>query len=483
MANPTAAKPEAKPGTTQTPPDNMDGVKSFLAMTFGTDAKNVVIEPPKGTPPAKPPPEPTTEAAPPVEPDAPPTAAKKPDTAPPAPRAPAPPTPLTLSQVAELAAKTAVQTMKAAEPPKPPPAPEPPNPDAALTAEQKKTLAVIERMSTIFPDQYKNATEEYRKSLGKLTEYQQKWETEHPGEDFDQDADEHSDFMEKNIFGWEEEHYQEAQLDIKAEEKIAAAEQRRKVADEKAKSEEQHRQEELNNSRGAVEKIKFEAAKDYLKSLGPEFSDLLKDDGKEDSEKINALRESSPDHAKIVEGFWNRLDAEVPELHALMSGLKEFDPNNKLHAEIGQFATQQEKVVMGWTPEQRIDEKGRPFLPLNDYYAIPKEQRDGYWTFTPDKLAKLRAVNLAGQIGKRMKAEEDTFARVAKRKGIQLPANGTPPKSGAPAANGARSSNGTAPSSGPETPTGGGGPRVAPRRGSGSSTFTDPLSAMFARTL
>lgn len=91
-----------------------------------------------------------------------------------------------------------------------------------LTPTDKRKLKVLEQMETLFPDQYRDISKRYNQSKRALVEYAQNWEKEHPGEEFDENAEEHQDFYERNDVEWQDEDYLEAAADLKAQAKMSA---------------------------------------------------------------------------------------------------------------------------------------------------------------------------------------------------------------------------------------------------------------------
>lgn len=472
MANNPTAKPGGDPG-------DMSGIERFIAMSLGVKPEEVTMTPePEAQPSVETPP---GDVQPPEKP-----AGNKPDEHPPAAEKPVTPAAsaptaqaLTPDVVANIAAQAAAKVIEGTR--TPPPKPEDkPDPDAGLSVAEKQELSVMARMAELYPDKYKDAPTKYRDSIKKLTDYKAKWEAEHQGEEFDEDAEEHEAWMESNVYAFDESDFESAKVDLLVEERLIRQTKLQEEQQRKQREAEKARSQQLEQKRGAIVQGQIKAAKLFLKGLGPDFEGVLKDDGTIDEAKLTAARSSLGEIANDIESNWNRLDAEVSELHAVMSGAKDFDPNNKLHVDLGNFVGHQEQEILSWAPKDRADQDGRQFCTLEQYYRLPQQERGAYWTLTPDAIAKIRAQKMAASLTQLAKREEEIFLRVAKRKGVQLPSNGSVP----PQANTGQGAQTPVPTvRKPQTPVGGGGPRVAPATNGSNAAGDDPLSMFYLKTL
>lgn len=289
------------------------------------------------------------------------------------------------------------------------------DPDADLAEPIKKKVVVLRQMEKLQPEKYKGVADKYKANLMKIQEYQDKWQKENPGQDFDEEAEEHTEFYEKNqLFQpWEDEDYSDAKAEIIAARRVAES-----TAETNRKLSQLEREKKGLEARPVIDRVQTVAARNYWGQIGGDFDGLIQDNGQLDQAKFKALQEKNPDMLNVTLESAKRLDTLVEAAFLLKKGLVDYDKNNPAHTFLSQFAVAKEKELMAEDADKQRDQNGRPFKPASEYYALPQAQRDAFWTFGEGDLAALLARDESKNMKRYITAEEDKFNRWAKAKGL-----------------------------------------------------------------
>jgi hypothetical protein len=407
--------------------------------------------------------------------------AEKPKAAKPKPKAAPVQHPLTQEQIVAAAAEGAARAVA----PKPEPKKEAPKPDAELSDANRLEAEVLDHLGKINP-KYKETGAKYRTSLKLLADYQKKWEAANEGQEFDPEADEHEDFYAKNDVHWDDQDFLRAAVDLGVEQKLATKLEEhdkttvKKLDDRLAEIERERLQETTMPEVNAQVNT---AAKGFWDALGDQFEGLVKEENGAhviDSEKLKAI-EADPDLANLVFGAAQQLQAEVGELYKLMTTKKtrdgrafqlaQFDKDNPVHAAVAAFCDEVDQAFASKPEEDQLDEKGRRFLPAEEYFKRLKTDRkateEGFWTPTFDDLKAIRVARTAKATKDRIESEEKRLEAFAQRRGYrrgdgepELEANGKP-----------------------VTPSSGSTPKAASRNGAAGKGAETGVSAFIARGL
>lgn len=337
------------------------------------------------------------------------------------------PVPLTAEQIAAAAAEGVARVFPKPEKKDSPQDSKPD--DSWLTDADRRRLTNLEQMEKMYPDKYKGLPARYRTSKKALLDYAKKWESEHPGEEFDETAEEHQQFLDSNDIDWEDEDYLEAAAEIKAAAKVAESQ---KTTDQKLSAIE--RKEKLREAQPIIYAEQTKAAQVLWKEMGEAFAGLVDENGNFNAEKAKVFVESDPVTFGVRLNAAKALDAEVAELYKLMgvpgltddqgkpltTALIDFNPKNEIHVNLDKFASEQEARMRKLSAADQQDAEGRAFLPYADYYKVPEKERGKYWTFTANDLAVLRAQDLAARAQKMIAEEEEKYQKWAKARGINI---------------------------------------------------------------
>jgi hypothetical protein len=261
-------------------------------------------------------------------------------------------------------------------------------------------------------------------------------EEKNPGQEFDDKSGEHDAFFEANDVNWVDAHFKKAERElIKLEAKREAKEEIEKEF--KPKLSEFERKEKLRDSEREIMSEQTVAAKEFWKKSGDELADMINDAGAVNMEKLKSLKESDPDLYAIRLSHAEAAEAEAKTLYLLMNNLTTFVENPpvkesfktpeqyqaavqeyRTHHDLAQFMADREAKLAAKPEEERKDANGRDFLPATKYFALPKEQRAAYWTFSARDGATMRARWRATKANEIIQAEEERFNRRAKHKNL-----------------------------------------------------------------
>jgi hypothetical protein len=323
---------------------------------------------------------------------------------------------LTAESIAKAVGEGVAQAMKAT--PKDdgkPKEKEPADPDANLSEPVKKKVVVLRQMEKLQPEKYKGVADKYKANLIKIEEYKDKWEKENPGQEYDEEAEEHTEFYEKNQLSqpWDDEDYSDAKAEIIAARRVAES-----SAETNKKLSQLEREKKGLEARPVIDRVQTVAARNYWGQIGGDFDGLIQENGQLDQAKFKALQEKNPDFLNVTLESAKRLDALVEAAFLLKKGLVDYSQDNPAHAFLSKFAVSKEQELLAEPPDKQRDQNGRPFKPANEYYKLPQGEREAFWTFGEGDLAALLARSESKKMKQFIAAEEEKFNRWAKSKGL-----------------------------------------------------------------
>ncbi len=347
--------------------------------------------------------------------------------------------------------------------------PEPQLPEA----EQRKieTLKVLEEL---YPDKYKGISEKYREGIIAGMEYAKKWQEENPDEEFDESDPEHEDFFKKHDVHWEDEDYLEALAEVKLRAKLPEVEG--KLSGKVQKIE---RMEKLRELAPVIDKHQAAAAKLFFDSLDPELGKIIRPDGTVDHELLRHFSEQNPVLTSIAVGHFaqNVVEPLAAEVFKLYQGLTDFDQNRQDHRFLNEFVLRCEREISALPAEKQRDNQGRSFLPAADYYKLPPQKREQYWTLSYADVTPMLADAIARDAQKIVEQETQKYRSWAKMQKLPL---GDAPEAEASRDNAFGQSRRTDKPESPETVVA---PKLAPASQRGSAESTNPQIAFIRRFL
>lgn len=294
------------------------------------------------------------------------------------------------------------------------PSKEKPEPEVIeLPDNEKRKVAVLERMEKEFPDKYTGRAKQYTNQLKAAEKYASDWEKRNPGKAFDDNDPEHAAFFDAQDVDWDDDDFRQVEIAIAAE-KIAD-----KIVDDRMKPlnkdvEEWKRDKRLQSEAPKIGAQRDAAAKEFWETVGDEFGKLLKEDGSVDKEVAAALEKSDPIGLNVTLHYAEKIVEPVAaELYKLSEGLVEFDPKNRMHADIGAFATQQEDAILQLPTEKHFDGRGRKFATSEEWAKLTPEQRGKRWILTAAQLTKLWTAEKAAEAKEFANQEREKIKKYA----------------------------------------------------------------------
>ena len=298
--------------------------------------------------------------------------------------------------------------------------PDKPDPLKDLSPSEKRRVTVLKQMETDFPDKYKGLSEKYLTGQKSLQEYAAKWMKDHPDQEFDEEAEEHQDFFERNNVDWDDDDYIDSFTNLKAEEKTKSAIEEAK-RETNSKLSELERRNQLQDAAPTIAKEGIAAGRNFWKTFDETLADVLRADGTVDSEKLTAMQKENPTRFKVATIAADRVENLTGNMYKLLNGLEAFDDKNEVHKKLVDFALTKERELMERPETDRRDQKGREFKPRKEYRALKPEDRDKYWTFNATDFGYLLAFDEASKAKAYLDAREEEFRQEAEARGIKLP--------------------------------------------------------------
>lgn len=282
-------------------------------------------------------------------------------------------------------------------------------PDDDLPEDEKLKIAVLERMEQKFP-KYKGRAKLYADEYRAAQKYAADWERKNPGKAFDDNDPEHAEFFDAQKADWSDEDYRKTEIAIEAEKIVEE-----RMAPVNSELNEWKRDKRLAAETPKINAQRDAAAKEYWGTVGDEFAGLLKEDGSVDKEVFAALDKSDPIGLSVTLHYAEKVVEPVAaEIYKLEQGLVEFNPEkNRMHADIGAFATQQEDAILQLPQDKHIDGKGRRFATSQEWATLTPEQRSRRWYLSADRLTKLWTAEKAAEAKQIATAEREKIKKYA----------------------------------------------------------------------
>ena len=329
-----------------------------------------------------------------------------PPAAPAAPAAPAtpPPPPGSLSRIASAAERLEKAADRLNAPPAPaaPAAPADPAQPELSPEESERELrkAALQELQKRREYSGRNLVGEYEEFTTALGEYQKRWETAHPGEDFDLDDNEHTGWRERN------EPDVDAEDLIRTEARIEA----RREATQIAEQERLRYQQEIVAEQAKV--LAQDAPAKVLAQLG--------------AESLEQLKAKDPVLALAVKEAIPGVIGATRVVHELCRPGAKAAPNNPTHQWVLGTVTFYESSLASM-PAADTMRDGRRFVRGAEYDRLSPEQKEHAWTLRNETAVVEQLVHSQFRTAIQNRAEDlRSFI------GPAAPAPGTPPP--APAA-------------------------------------------------
>lgn len=329
-----------------------------------------------------------------------------------------------------------------------------------IPAEERKLQSHLAELEKLYPENYGKVAEQRKKFVSKLRTYEEKWLADHPGEEFNPDAEEHNDFYASDpLNNVSQEHLAEAIAEVRVRERMAQLEGRIEASERRREVEPKAAGEAARVARSVVEAIDKDV-----------FGSLVKADGTIDRAAAEAAEESDPIRAPIVVHAAREAARMSGEMVKLYNGVVKADPDsNPLHSQLLNFGQEVERRMLSAKPSQWKDPRGRShsaFLPSDEYWQLSDMERRKYWTFDADDMAGFIAQEIQNDAKTMIEREEKRFTSAAQKRGMGVAAGGKKPAD----ENGENGHEGDDSEEKPASPSGRGAPNMAGPKGGSVKT-------------
>lgn len=273
-------------------------------------------------------------------------------------------------------------------------------PASELPDEVRSDLEIYNELHRIDPGKYPADLPQRLAKFGKEEiAYADKWESQHSGETFDGNAEEHE--------GWYDSHQPKV-----APEDFAYAKASLRIRKDLAG----HYEPKIRELEGQLRKFQIEpeirqaattAALPILQAINPEVKELSAD-------SIGAFKTKDPIGWEIAQQVDQAMAASIVEAGKLWHGITTFDANNPMHKVAQQAFSEVQDLVKQLPASQLKGTDGRKFLPMTDYYGLPDNARQQFFTITYEDvayyIANRIAPGLATDLYKNRRAEVERMA-------------------------------------------------------------------------
>lgn len=316
-----------------------------------------------------------------------------------------------LKRATENLAKAADDIRKAAKPEKPE--------EVKLDLPEEIDVEEIKALEELDPKKFKGLEQKARKFWGKggqEDQYIAAWKKANPGQQFDADAPEHSDFYSENEPFVTDAERKAAQRHIGA--KIAE-----KRAEEAAKKVTEPVQRQLARERAekVAEPQRATWEQDLIRSsveaADPEAKGI----------DVSKLADEHPLLHGVVTQIHETVKPAITELFALKNGAP-FDSGNQVHTTLMQVAEQLQETILQQPEDSRelpvLGAGGKivgykSFAPMREFYAMSRADQARHWTVNEDVILNAIQNDVRAATASGFKAEADKitkFGGTVKRK-------------------------------------------------------------------
>lgn len=242
---------------------------------------------------------------------------------------------------------------------------------SGLSKKDADKLRVFEEMAKEKSDEYGNLPAQFKAFVAKEAKYRAAWEKKNPGETFDPNSDDHSDFYEQNEPVFEQDDYVDARAELKSAELF---DRKQKALEEKMSKREREAQ---------FEKVAKEAVADV--------GDALATSLKGEKTDLKTLAAEDPVQAKYIKEAQGDLENLVSELFKVFTpdkNSKPFDGENKVHGVLYNQLQSYEDGLLQMEPQDTMMGNKR-FTTIERFAKMSPEQQARHWSvFLEPKLVK-----------------------------------------------------------------------------------------------
>jgi hypothetical protein len=267
------------------------------------------------------------------------------------------------------------------------------------------------------PDKYKGAKDRFIDFVESSKTYQRQWLSDNPGEEFDPESSEHTDFYSQNEPKYSRADFKKAEKRVEMADVIGEVE--KKYQDRIDDLE--HKISRKTEAEPKARESANEAIKEMVKAVSPDMEKIIDEKGLEEAEKSDPLTYDKISNAA------DTLSAMVYELEQNQNESGLFAPNskNQTHGVVSEFVKGREAYVKS-LPLSNQAWNGRAFATNAEFRRMSKAERGRHWTID----ARLAKAELIKEISTSVNSEIEQSRKMLERYGAQPATKKSQKKSG-----------------------------------------------------
>lgn len=309
--------------------------------------------------------------------------------------------------------------------------------DKTLTDRQRKDLEVFKHMEALDP-KYSGISARFSEFSKQQQAYQVRWEAANPGKRFNINDEAHSEFMDAAAPQFDEDDFEEAKIDLRAERIVASR-------DEKLRNELESKtaQKEIP---AAIEAKFNHSASVVINEIGKDIGEKLKT-----KEGVEALRKEDPFAI-------DQIDNVMAEMHSIAEEAARFDdprlryefnPKDPTHVLLQSTANKMNAAFQS-DPASRLGPNGKQYVSPWEFDKLTPQQKAAHWTFGTNDILYVISKQKAVEAKKKIDNFHSYAEQMAKSKAPATPAPVTPTTQATPPSSTPKP---VTPSAKPQSPT------------------------------
>jgi hypothetical protein len=272
---------------------------------------------------------------------------------------------------------------------------------------RRRDLEAIKHLEANNP-RYKGKVEAYTKFAKAEADYVAKWERENPGQKFDAESEDHTDWYDRHEPAIDPDDITEAKVELKAKALV---------------------EREIGGTRKELDDIKLQRDVERAERELPVFHNrnlglVAGAMGEEVAKAMSELKANESLEGKDPAAH-NTLMAVLPELTAQTEAAtrifgtegRAYNSADKNHAAVAKAALEFETLLLSQPEEKLKDAKGRMFVKLDEWAGMTPAQKANHWTINADLMTAFLANKAAEKAEANYKIEREKLESIAKAYG------------------------------------------------------------------
>lgn len=239
---------------------------------------------------------------------------------------------------------------------------------------EKKQLAVLEEMETLFPDKYSGKTAATKKFIQTIEAHIEDFKKKNPEAKEEEIADAAAEYREKLGVTWDEEDFAEARISLRTRPLV---EENKRL---KEKVEGVVDNETTRANQPAISKTAAAATEQVALSIGDAYKELVAPDGSIVKAKADELIADDQLIGETVVAAVEQTNQTAIAIQMAFGGkasVAKLKPHQVGAASF--WAREAETIISALDPKDQRDEEGRMFAPRAKYKEMDAKEREKHW--------------------------------------------------------------------------------------------------------